>query len=513
MKWLFKTFDIRYGTFFTASMIYICLPVMIFFIFFLKLFWAVTLPLILAAMIWLAAKDVREDQRKISVSCGKVIISVLFVGVWVLFSGIGEFSWVTSDHTVRAATLNDLVQYDWPVFYDLSKQSNPAVREALNGETVAFAYYFTFWLVPALAGKITGSILVARVALLLWSAAGIFLILTGIDMIRERSSFTGLFLFFIFGGFDIIPSVANIINYGSTSWEGWNRELFIHGNFYQTMNVFHQSIPGWLVVCLLLTLRNNRFVGMVSSLIFAYSPWATIGLLPIAVERLLDPSMRDKDRKKDLKNIFGIGNLLVPVIMLAVFATFFTANTGATGMKGFIWEFFPDVLSLTKAYIAYVLVEFGVWAVLLYKENKKDPLFVTTVITLLVFPVYKMTEANDLIMRGTMAPMFVLMIFVILRADKVITRFRGRGKNNDFKALGFFALLFLTACVPYMLFITSAGASKQLWSGEDKTIPEGQRIVSFGDIRDEYFTEVTNRQFYVYDYGDRPFYRIFGKTK
>ncbi len=514
-----KKIHISYRTFFILALGYLGLPMIIFFLAFLKIGWGLLFSAALLAAFILAARDCDKDPKGNKVlkdgadlTIGHIIFAAVFVLIWSFFAGIGDFTWVTADHTSRAATMNDLYNYDWPVFYDLSAQSNPVVRAALNGETVAFAYYFTFWLVPALVGKIAGSLVVARAALCVWGAIGLLITVLGMNMMKEKASLSAIIFLFIFGGFDIIPSAIQMITDTGSTWEGWNYELYIHGNFYQTMNVFNQCIPGWIVTLLVIGAKNNRSIGTLGALMFPYSPWATIGLLPIAFQRLFTKDMRTSDRKKDLKNIFGIGNLMVPIFVFVLYASFYTANGKATAIKGFIWEFVKDPLRLLKIYVLYVIIEFGIWAIILFKQNRKNGLFLVSLAVLLIIPVYKISEANDFVMRGTLSPMFVIMMFALLYLDKVIERFKNRGNTNDFKALGVFLLCLVMGITSYMFFITSVGASRQKWTGEDTSESAADHIGSFGDIHDEEFIEVVDRQFYVYDYDETFFYRVFGKT-
>lgn len=500
-----KDLKLSYRMFFALSGVYIILPLLIFFVAFTKVYWAIILSLVFAGSLALACRSIDKSKSiKLSVPYLAVLLTVCLL--WAYIAGIGEFSWTTMDHTARYAIMNDLVEYDWPVFYDLGEQSNPAVRQILgSSDTVAFAYYFFFWLVPALFGKLFG-LTAGRVALVIWSAIGLNLIILSLNFLQKKPSVTALILFFAFGGFDIVMYVIQeFILDTSSAFEGWNTEFYVHGNLYQTMNTFNQAIPCWLLTSLLLSFPNKKHIGFISSLTFCYSPWATFGILPIAICQLV----KDKEGHR-LKNILTPGNIVVPAAVLAVFGTFFTANAGATGDKGFIWEFFGgDYIFMLKCYLLYVIIEFGVWSLIVFKDQKRNPVFWTAVITLLVMPVWKMTEANDFLMRGTIAPIFVITLYVLYKLDDSIAAVKKNG--NDLKAVGVIAAVLVAGLTPLMLLLASVGLTRQIYQGTyEDTLPKDY-IVSFGDIADENFTEVTRRQVYVYDYKTRPFYRIFGK--
>ena len=50
-----------------------------------------------------------------------------------------------------------------------------------------------------------------------------------------------------------------------------------------------------------------------------------------------------KDKKTFLKDLFGIGNIIVPIVIFISFAAFYSANSNATEYKGFSWKFFYSI--------------------------------------------------------------------------------------------------------------------------------------------------------------------------
>ncbi|MBR6254376.1 MAG: hypothetical protein IKR22_02970, partial [Clostridiales bacterium] len=254
-----RSISIRANSVYRAALIYLTLPVIIFFFGYLKIWWAILFSLVLGGGAFLAMRDfgkkdgelpnLQEKTLELKPSC--IIFLLIVLPIILYWGGIGEFGCCSEDHRVRFAILNDLVEYKWPVVYDFSTQQNPAVAASLGSGTAAFAYYFVFWMIPALFGKIFG-LLVARIVLVIWSGIGLVLVFFGASFLYKRFS-RALFIFLIlFAGFDVIPYVINRIIGVETTWEGWNSHLFIHGNFFQIMNVFNQSIPGWLITILLL---------------------------------------------------------------------------------------------------------------------------------------------------------------------------------------------------------------------------------------------------------------------
>lgn len=80
----------------------------------------------------------------------KIICIIIFVLIWVYFSGIGKYVFQNTDHGARNTIFNILVQYDWPVInYELYPENE------VYGPT-SLIYYIGFWMPAALVGKIFG---------------------------------------------------------------------------------------------------------------------------------------------------------------------------------------------------------------------------------------------------------------------------------------------------------------------------------------------------------------------
>jgi len=494
---------LKYRDLLLSAIVYLLLPVVIFFFGFTKVYWAIILSALALVSAFFVLRTA-DDKRTITISKKYIAGVVLFCLAWCYIAGIGEFTWTTTDHNVRYAILNDVVNYDWPVIYDLSSQSNPLAASQLGSGEVAFAYYLIFWLVPGLVGKLFG-LLAARIALIVWSALGLILTVFALNFVQKKPMVTALILLFAFGGFDVVMYFIKVLINGASSFEGWNREFYIHGNFYQTMNTFNQTIPCWLISILFLDSRHNKNVGFWGALCFCYSPWATVGMLPLALCRLFE-----KKENRNAKSILTIGNIVMPVVALSVFGLYYTANSGATDMKGFVWNFFKGEIPLMfLCYFLYVIVEFGLWSLLVFKDQKKNPMFWAAILVLLIMPVYKITKANDFLMRGSLVPVFVIMLCVLPKIDEAFLALKRDG--NDRKAIGVMGMLFVSACTCFLLLMVSVSSTLEIYNGTDTSVQPRDEIVSFGDIEDENQADLCKRQFFVYDYENRPFYRIFGK--
>jgi hypothetical protein len=101
--------------------------------------------------------------------------------------------------------------FSWPVIYDLSEQST-IVQNLLGSGKTAFAYYFTWWLPPAGLSQLLNLGETARnVVLMIWTYAGILLIIYLINRALGKASYLVLWIFFGFSGMDV---VGFLIKYG-----------------------------------------------------------------------------------------------------------------------------------------------------------------------------------------------------------------------------------------------------------------------------------------------------------
>lgn len=536
-----KPLSISVRSFYLAALIYLALPVVIFFWGYLKIWWAVLFSAGLISAIYLTMRSMKKDpyslkesDRSIVIKPSYLIFVIILIPILLYLGGVSEFGSCSADHRVRYAILNDLVEYKWPVIYDFSTQQNPAVAAKLGSGTAAFAYYFAFWMVPALFGKLFG-LMAARIVLFIWTGIGLFLVSLGACLLYKRSSKVLFFCLILFAGFDVIPYAFNRITGTGTTWEGWTDHLYIHSNYFQIMNVFNQSIPGWIITILLLLAPNGRSVGLLGGLMFCYSPWATIGILPMCICKIIMTSRNDnaisgeaedKDTneksegaaektpvlKPILKTLFTPQNIIPPIICLVLFGSLYTANPNATGADGFIWKFYTP-LNLLKDYIMFVLFDFVFWFILIIRKHKKDPMLWTAFITLLILPIYKISIANDFLMRGSMAPMFMIGLYVVM----FVTDNFEMCRRTDLKLKKAIAgrlvliLMVIAAYTPGNYLLYSALTSYPLHLTDESYVAEEDMIGSFGNIKQASELQTVKDQFFVYDYEDSIFFKYFAR--
>jgi hypothetical protein len=133
-------------------------PVIIFFIFFTKLY--ISIPAIFIIIICyrnLVIAEKSKEKVKIKQKKNYYLTVTIILLLWNIFSGIGSFSYQNNDFNVRNAVLRDLINYDWPVVYDFSNVESD-IKEVIGDGQAGFVYYYAYWLPSALFGKIFGEL-------------------------------------------------------------------------------------------------------------------------------------------------------------------------------------------------------------------------------------------------------------------------------------------------------------------------------------------------------------------
>ncbi len=513
-----KAVTIPYPWLYASIVLFLTVPLFIFFMGYLRLSVGIPLTLIFAVIVLYCVSDCLNDPDGVKLSRHdtdlKMPVSYL-IGFAVtalalsLVSGVGEYIFTIQDHPYRRAILRDLIDYDWPVIYNYSTQTNPEVIDIfgiVSGER-AFSYYFIYWMPAALAGKMFG-FEAGNFVLFLWNSLGIFLSLTAACAAIKRFTAWVPFLYVFFSGLDVIPNFVYLFNeYGSWRWfEGYVPVLSYVSNFRELASVFNQMVPCFLVVALLLISHNTRSMGLTAGILFGYSPWAVFGILPVVGAILFGKKNRAKKLSKTATNVLSPVNIASAMLLLIVFGSYYLSNAAATDYKGFAWETFDDPLQFIPVYLIFITLEVLPFVVILYKTMKKDPVFWASAAALLIIPLYQVTGMNDFCMRCSMPALFVFCIYLSGVVADVMDE-----KNTPKTGKGWLRSAAVMLTVILMTFPTLLNLFVIFGSVIQDEPNNKEDIGSFGNINQAEYAEVVQEQFFAKDYEDAFFYRYFAK--
>ena len=512
------TVSLTYSSFYLACLAFLVLPVIIFCLGYLRPLIGITLMICFLGMCVISVMECMKDpegnrlgdqEDMIVIPVKYLIVFAITAVVVSLVTGVGEYVFTLQDHPFRRAILRDLVNYEWPVIYNYSTQTNPEVIKIfgmVSGER-AFSYYFVYWLPAALIGKLFG-FGAANVALVIWNSIGIFLSLIAMCAINKRFSYAMPFLYVFFAGLDAIPNVVHTLTeYKEWLWlEGWVPGISYVANFTELANVFNQIVPCFLIVALLLKSHSMRSAGLIGGLLFAYSPWAVFGLLPVILGLALRKEMRSSSVRKDILNILTPVNIVSAILLLVLFGSYYMSNSGAVSFRGFTWTFYKQPLMFIPAYLLFMVIEVLPVAAALFGRHKKDPVFVASIVTLCFIPLYRVSEMNDFSMRGSMPALFVLCIMLSGHVSSMFLPENQPKEKKDWAKSAAVILMVILMMFPAAINLFVIAGSTITGDESNK-----EKIGSFGNIQDAYYAKTIEEQFFAPDYRNKFFYRYLAK--
>lgn len=173
--------------------------------------------------------------------------------------------------------------------------------------------------------------------------------------------------------------------------------------------VFNQTIVPWLVTVMFLINKENvsvyAFLGL---LMLPYAPLPFIGIFIIML--LMGICMM---KKTPFSKLIAMGlspcNLLGAFAITPVFYLFYRCNVASNKIGLYVP---PELFTYKRIFvlIAFCFIEFGIFAILIGREYKKDPLFWIMVFSLCIIPNLKIGPGHDFCMRASIPALFILMV-------------------------------------------------------------------------------------------------------
>lgn len=360
--------------------------------------------------IYMGIRCWKKDEECIRISKKTLLIALLFITFMCWHTGIGAFTGQAGDWHKHNAVLHDLIEKQWPVIYYTS-----------YGESM-LSYYIGFYLLPSLMGKITGSFRMAELTMFVLTVVGIYLVwmlmvaLSKAD--KAQKQLLVLIILFFYGGMLALGQAVcgslypENFPYGSQEWMNPETVKIQYSSNWSLLKwVPGQTIVPWMATAMLL-LRKQKIETyvMIGLPVVLYSGFAMVGLAVMMVALcVIEICCR---RKEAIREMFSVSNLMLATVIGAILLLYFWGNI--TGDKPDYLTF--HLLDYGKKKIFYFLFAFfmfAYYAVLIFKENKKNAVYWITVIALGIYPLFSMGAQNDFTMRASIPALFTSMILVI----------------------------------------------------------------------------------------------------
>lgn len=373
-------------------------------------------------LIWVRTEKKRFHSADLTMSTPLVVAIIITIAIWCILGGQGGFICQSSDWGARNAVLHDLIMYDWPVVYE---------------NDGALCYYFGFWLVPAVVGKlflslglsVSASWIAANAALLLWTMCGVFLavmlFLQCVKCTSAKMICGALLLFIFFSGMDIVgllltgnPAVIEMRLFEKIHIEWWASVFQFSSFTTQLFWVFNQAVPAWIATLLILStsrVDNDIFIGMLSAFL---CPLPTMGLLFIGFAKLVT-ELKETGWRTTGKALLSPQNLiaLIPLIAIAMFLLLSQRAAPVSSTT-------CDTTTLFHTYIGgitlnhvlrlglFFFLECGILLALLLPSERKNPYWWGVLILLLVANVTRMGPSPDFSMRASIPGLMVMLVML-----------------------------------------------------------------------------------------------------
>ena len=398
---------------YSAALVYLLLPFLLFTLFWLRIPYSLLLGAILIYCLVVSFQrftfsaiqiDLQASQQK------QLWISAAILAVWLLFSGIGGFSYQNSDFEVRNAIFRDLIQQQWPVVYNADIY--PTTHHGAN-EHLLLVYYFGYWLPAALIGKLLGWT-VGNIFLYLWSFLGLLLTFALLCQYVGKVSYKIALLLVFWSGLDIVGSLIALYAGSSVPELGviahierWANSINVPAQFSSNTTllywVFNQTIPLWITILLLVNDRGKKAIFFIIALALFQAPLGTIGLVPYVLFQLITKLSKVGFRSL-VDEYLSIPNTVGALVVVGVTGLYFTMNQA--GALRSIVSYEP------LNYATFFLLEAGILGLWLYTRQRSNLLLLSICVLFLV-PFVKIGLNSDFSMRASIPALFILMALTI----------------------------------------------------------------------------------------------------
>ena len=422
--------------------VYLGLPFLIFAGGYLRIYYAIPVVLLVAVSIGKAVKDEQLDVLPLANKNDwlKILTVAFVVLIWIILSGIGDLFYQNSDHQVRDAIFNMMVESKWPAMHG-TLEGNGAVMKPL-------VYYIGFWFPAALFGKLT-SLTGGYLFQVFWGWLGIMLTYLLICIWRKKISIWPLWILIFFSGLDIIrQNIYRETPLFSTEFLDYLINDFSYQSIVVQVNsVYHTAIPAYVAVMLLIAGGRRKNIILLWSTLLLTATFPFVGIIPYLFYVVFGKD-REKKNIEKIKEIFTFQNIVGAGLVGCISFLFLFSNIAGgylntiRDVSGTVGNYHGVLLSETitsisivslanklkniwvtivnhriGAYLIFIIFEIGIYFALLFRKYRKEPLYWYTVGSLLVIPWIRVGTSLDFCLKASIPGLFIIVILIIKQLE------------------------------------------------------------------------------------------------
>lgn len=342
---------------------YLGLPVLIYFFTWTKIYFAILALIAVAAIAFFAWKKgaptqdffIFENKRNVII----FIITIAIIAIWLILTGVGNFTYQQTDYIKHNTVLKDLVANSWPFAYTDESSCRP------------FTYYFAYYIPSAIAAKFLG-LNIANIVFYVWTLIGTSIGLCWIFKFLRRVSLIPIFILICFSGLDFL---GYLILYGLIPPFGmhleWWAQCLQFPSITATLNfVPHMFVANIIVLpmilCKIREAKSSYSLYLCIALLPLWAPFILIGILPFFVYYIV----KLIKNQTQIFEIFHPGVLAACIYLALIPTLYLLSNTNANaGFTGPIWDFAQDFGIWYLLPLVYV-IEFSIPLILIFINKK-----------------------------------------------------------------------------------------------------------------------------------------------
>ncbi len=367
------------------------------------------------------SEDLNPEGGAITVSWQILTVGFAFIVIMCLIMGFWDVFEQSGDWSKHNAVLHDLVEHSWPVVYT-------------SHEKALLTYYLGQYMLPALFGKVFGNgdvILgfnISHLVMSCWALIGLCIAyvnlinVTKSDRLKKQIRCL-LIMFFYSGPLAVCQIIANGIFEDDMYSLGSHHWLLVKGfmlqyrsDFVMLRWTYPQVLVIWLICMLFLQYRKDmKYYVLMFAPVLLYGAFSIPFLAVAAVAFVIYEFIKSNEKISIVKEVFSVENIICFLTLGITLITYF---------YGYITVEKPEALrfhvhDINAESIAIILIfdlcMFGIYAICMFMDYKKDILFHCCIVFLTILPFFSMGLYNDLVMGASIPALFFMMFYVIKR--------------------------------------------------------------------------------------------------
>lgn len=503
-----KYLNMTYGKIKKVAIVYCCLPLFCFFLFYMASWVGIASAALLLGSFVFCLKNIEKEEsnkESISIPIRIVIIFVVVAVIWSFLGGQGGHFYQSPDWNWRNAIFRDIVYKGWPVIYQEFDK--------------ALVYYIGYWLPSALITKILAipfpkimqtdiAFFIANQLLWIWTICGIVIVLLLVLFYAKPKNEKKMFiipgLLAFFSGLDILGVIYQILTkkmmFGGMHIEWWMPGLQFSSITTCLFWVYNQCVIPWIVIACVMQEKKvcNYMILGIGALVSGPLPFLGIVVYMVInfIIKIFKEYKGDKI-KKVAKEIFSISNIMaLPIV--GVIYLYYKSNgavnvgvnrpgisiLGIVNVVPFEWEYVGNA-------ILFLFLEVGIYLILLFKTSNKNPQYYITIIVLCMAPFFTIGTESDFVMRFSIPG--IMQLVMLIARDVCGERWR-----MDIRGV--------LLCITLMLGAVTPGT--EIMRGYNSMLVSG-KIVNVNDSvksLDQDFDQ-HDINFVTYKYKEQPFFK------